>query len=408
MEEEASRSARGLLMIGEFASLSGSAYKKIVGSAFLRLFIAIIIAIAALYLYDRRRIQWDQFMVEEGTASVDESWEGRPITAASIPTIDELVTNFSRNLSSEPTNKSIIWLGFSQLFTINQYKPGNHLAPYWLIEKSNCNGCMHPLGIALANANFQEYYVLITMILKRVPSSALSAIILTLPFDKLREDGLRDEFEPLMDDGIQTELRQSEIGREILVRWNQRGKATLRDESAGLRGFLHQRLEDKLTNTLSAIFPLWADRANLRSNVFWDLQFLRNAVLGIRPNTVRKVILPRYVRNMNSLDALMTALNRARIPILAYIAPVRSDVPTLYDPAEYETWKQEIGRLCAGHGAQLLNLETLVPGKYWGRTHGDWIDFMHFQGKGHELLAEALLPELRRLLDTRGGNHAVQ
>jgi lysophospholipase L1-like esterase len=98
---------------------------------------------------------------------------------------------------------------------------------------------------------------------------------------------------------------------------------------------------------------------------------------------------------MNALDALMAALNRANIPILAYIAPVRSDVPTL-------------GRLCASHGAKLLNLESLVPGQYRGRTNGDWTDFMHFQGKGHELLAEALLPELRQLLDARGGNHAVQ
>jgi hypothetical protein len=218
MDEEASKSTRGLLMLGEFASVLGSAYKKIVSSAFLRLFIAIIIATAALHLYDRLQIQLDQFELEKGTASVAESWQGRPITASTIPAIDELVTNFSQNLTSEPTNKSIIWLGFSQLFTINQYKPGDHLAPYWLIEKSNCNGCIYPLGIALANANFQEYYFLMTMILKIIPPSALSAIVLTLPFDKLRNDGLRDEFELLMDDGIEAELRQTEIGRDIFWR----------------------------------------------------------------------------------------------------------------------------------------------------------------------------------------------
>jgi hypothetical protein len=75
-----------------------------------------------------------------------------------------------------------------------------------------------------------------------------------------------------------------------LANWNQRGKAAINDESAGLRGFLHQRLEDKLTNTLSDIFPLWANRGKLRGLVLGDLCVLRNAVLGIRPNTLRKVL----------------------------------------------------------------------------------------------------------------------
>jgi hypothetical protein len=94
------------------------------------------------------------------------------------------------------------------------------------------------------------------------------------------------------------------------------------------------------------------DRANLRTNILVDLYYLRNAVLGIKPGTVRKIILPRYVRNMKALDALMTVMNRAGIPFLAYIAPVRSDVPRLYGSAEYETWKEEVGRLCAEHTSQ--------------------------------------------------------
>jgi hypothetical protein len=48
--------------------------------------------------------------------------------------------------------------------------------------------------------------------------------------------------------------------------------------------------------------------------------------------------------------------------------------------------------LARRHGVLLLNLETLVPPQYWGTYHKDDIDFMHFQGEGHRLLAEALRP----------------
>jgi hypothetical protein len=37
----------------------------------------------------------------------------------------------------------------------------------------------------------------------------------------------------------------------------------------------------------------------------------------------------------------------------------------------------------------------------WGTYHGDDIDFMHFQGEGHKLLATALLPHVQAMLRTR-------
>ena len=36
-----------------------------------------------------------------------------------------------------------------------------------------------------------------------------------------------------------------------------------------------------------------------------------------------------------------------------------------------------------------------MPGDQWGFYHGDDTDFMHFRGKGHELLASAIAAELQ-------------
>src|SRR5262249_17423886 len=144
-----------------------------------------------------------------------------------------------------------------------------------------------------------------------------------------------------------------------------------------------------------------ADRGSLRSALFEDLYFFRNWILHIKPNSIRKIIRPRYDRNMKALQALISDMKRQNIPLLAYIAPVRSDVPSLYDQTEYQTWKAQVSAMLQREQVRLLNFESLVPGQYWGTTNGDWIDFMHFQGHGHELLAQALAEPVRELVERR-------
>jgi hypothetical protein len=53
--------------------------------------------------------------------------------------------------------------------------------------------------------------------------------------------------------------------------------------------------------------------------------------------------------------------------------------------------------MTTAHGAIALNLERLVPNELWGSYHAEDVDFMHFRGKGHELLAQALLPQVAYL-----------
>src|SRR5262249_35291754 len=148
-----------------------------------------------------------------------------------------------------------------------------------------------------------EYYFLTTMVGDRIPLSKFSAIILTLPFDKLRNDGLRDDFQMFMNGRIRARLGETQIGRDILGEWDSRNKAIGDDRSSGLNGFAQKPLEDELNRLLDRTVPLWSQRGNLRTDVLVELYFLRNAALGIKPNTVRKIIRPRYVRNMQALDA---------------------------------------------------------------------------------------------------------
>src|SRR5215467_4315570 len=144
----------------------GAASKSRQPGSLFRITLAAFIALSALILYGRPRIIADQFALGSETVSRIEYWRGRPINAASVP--DTLTL-----LKSKPDtfSKSVLWLGFSQLHAINQYKDGDHLAPYLLIKNLNCNDCLLPLGISLPNANFQEYYLLANYIAKRMQLS---------------------------------------------------------------------------------------------------------------------------------------------------------------------------------------------------------------------------------------------
>lgn len=387
-----------------------SVYKRTLGNPVVRLLAAAILAVVALHLYDRHKIKGDQFAQEAGSRAMADSWEGRTITAWQPKGIQELIGAYAKTLDAQTpaATKNVLWLGYSQLHTINQYKPGDHLAPYWLMKYADCGDCIDPLGLSLPNANFQEYYFLTAALADKIPLSRFSAVVVALSFDTLREDGIRDELGPFMDDATRGRLRQTKVGQAMLAEWDARAKSAADDESSGLNGFAQKRIEDRLNHALERIFPLWAERGDMRTMTYIDLYFLRNAVLGIKPNSIRRVIRPRYIRNMQALDALMASMNQAHVPVIAYFAPVRSDMPTLYDPAEYAAWQTDMTQLCARHGAKLLDYETLVPGRDWGRTNGDWIDFMHFRGEGHQILARALLPELQRTFAGEERGHAVQ
>jgi hypothetical protein len=336
---------------------------------------------------------------------------GGQFTAAYINEItamvDETRTLFAMDRGSEQI--SLLWLGNSQLHTINQYQDGDHLAPFWLRKTIGCGGCLVPLGVSLPDANLQEHYVLARHASLRIP---LSLLVVELVFDDLRNDGLRsdnlrDDFSILLSAELRADLWRHPIGQEILDNFdNSKKVASGTPETAGLQGFVQKSIEDSLVDGLGNVFPLWADRPNLRAKLLTDLYYTRNWVLNIKPMTARKMIKPRYERNMKALEAMISGMRRDGVPVLLYIAPIRHDLPLPYDLSEYEAWKKQVQKLAAGYGVGFINLERLVPAQYWGTYHEDDVDFMHFQGEGHKLLAQALLPEVKKLLARRGDEHA--
>jgi lysophospholipase L1-like esterase len=113
------------------------------------------------------------------------------------------------------------------------------------------------------------------------------------------------------------------------------------------------------------------------------------------------MIQSRYELNMDALSDMLSDYLHRDIPVLLYIAPIRQDKPKPYNLTEYNRWKDDILIISKKYKAHLVNLEKLVPGNIWGSYTAEDIDFMHFQGPGHRLLADALLPHVKAILKNK-------
>jgi lysophospholipase L1-like esterase len=91
-----------------------------------------------------------------------------------------------------------------------------------------------------------------------------------------------------------------------------------------------------------------------------------------------------------------------KIKVVLYTAPIRRNVELPYVPEEYEACKNQVKELARKTGAIYADLESLVPGEFWGKKGSTALngtlelDFFHFQAAGHSILADALAELIRQ------------
>jgi hypothetical protein len=324
-----------------------------------------------------------------------ESYKDRQFTASSIKEIKKVLNEREIHpVICESKMKRLLWLGNSQLHYINQYKKGDHLSPYWLKMKWGTPDCIDPLGFSLPNADLQEFFVLSQIVLKHV---SIDGLIVELVFDDLREDNLRNDFSHILTPETIAYISDSiEGGAEIMKKFYSVATVHNNDKDA-LIGTVQKPVESWLADNLNKTWGLWAKRPQIEGQVLLGLYNLRNYVFGIKPTSIRKMIKTRYDLNIAALNEMLVNFKEKNIPVLLYIAPIRQDKPIPYDLDEYARWKEQVRKIAEKHNSVFINLENLVPPELWGSYVGDEIDFMHFQGAGHKIVAEALLPHLRNI-----------
>jgi hypothetical protein len=368
---------------------------------FAPLIIALILAgIIYAFGYHGKHNNFEELALGEATHAFYAKYDNVPVHCSDLRDMQLCLDGFDRRGG----HRAALWLGNSQLHAINQYQAGEENGPAILFRQLKSRG-LDLLTFSQPNANLQEHYVLFTYLQKRLP---IQLLILPVVFDDMREDGIRPTIASALRDSSTTAvLETTDIGNRILANnilaVDDEGK-----ETAGVRDTIQEYSEKALNNWLNKNFSAWADRVEMRGSLFVELYKLRNFLFGIKATSKRRIIKARYIDNLAALQAMLSRASELHIDVLLYVVPLRNDVESPYDESEYKRFKQDIKTLAEANRAELVNLEDVVPANFWGEkastTLNDDVelDFMHFQGAGHELLATALHEAIKENISRLG------
>ena len=360
---------------------------------------ATMLAFAFLTYSASSQVDFDNLAKGEQNTVCGETYQGQAFTASKVKDIKTVIDKRHVDQADLPCKNlsRILWLGNSQLHYINQFKDGDHIAPYWLRAGHTNPACFEPLGFSLPNANMQEFLALSRYATNRMK---LNMLVMEVEFMGFREDGLRNDFNEMLVSEVKDELRHSSpVAQDILKRYEGgSNNANEQEAKEALSGTVQKPVEQWLNDTLSSYWHIWASRPQIEGNIKLNLFLMRNYLLGIHATSTRRIIPIRYERNMAALRDILDDYRERKIPVLLYIACIRHDVPIPYLPDEYNRWKADVRKIADELGASFVNLENLVPANLWGTYVEGEIDFMHFQGPGHRLLAQTLEPHILEIL----------
>lgn len=301
-----------------------------------------------------------------------------------------------------------LWLGNSQIHSINQIEEGDSTASQILFDTLSARG-VDLITLSQPNANLQEHYLLFEYVQDKL---SLQTLILPVVFDDTRESGVRNRLMAAFQrPGVREALQQTEIGASLIKRFGGNdtaapGTPTRAIETdpdtdlAALEETVQEISETWLNDRLAEKSELWAARPDLRGKIFSLLYLSRNSALRIDPSTVRPLLPGPYAQNMEALEALLQRAGEEQVRVLVYIPPLRNDTSPPYVPEQYAEFKREVEAIARRFDADFADIENAVPGPLWGMKASTNLsgepeyDFMHFQARGHALLAQTLLDAL--------------
>lgn len=325
--------------------------------------IALLVALMAL-----RALAWApqadprDFALGRQTKPLLSRYEGEQVLCA-----EDAIDSCMRAAEGRTVSRHILWLGNSQLYGVNQLGKGDETAVGLLAAR------LRPLdadlvGLSFPSASLGRHYA---TFLEAASRWRVDTLVVQLVLDDTRERYSAD--------------RPTRISVF---------------ERPGPDASTQERVEAGIVNSLQRCCRLTETRLLAQVRLTTETFHLRNALLGISAQSVRRILPPLYRENLAAFAKLLAEARKGGIEVIAYVAPLRDDIAPPYDPREYARFKQQTRAMAEASGARWIDLDRIVPSRWWGSKDATGvdgrpeIDFMHFQGEGHRIVADALFPLL--------------
>ena len=330
----------------------------------------------------------EEFALGVETSTYWGSFSGRRIHCSTPNDSDECITAYAKH---DADKEIVLWLGNSQLHAINQMEAKDTNAVE-ILHRSMRDDGKYVMGLSYPNTSLQENYVAFEYLSYKLK---VETLILPLVFDDFRETGVGDQFSLAFETpAVVRSLSRTKIGESLVGGHNI--KSSENSDMAGLQETIQEQSEVYLNDMLKNKWVIWAERADLRAQIFGNLYLFRNWIFGINASSIRNMIPGRYKQNLEAYNAILESAAKQNINVLTYIVPLRNDAQRPYNEDHYFRFKEEVRLMAKDNGARFADLENLVPSQEWGNKGSTGlgqeseIDFMHFQAKGHQRLAEAI------------------
>lgn len=350
------------------------------------------LGLSLLFFYQQKKVRGEEIGLGPENTIYTPVINKYPVHITYFAFTDSLIKGWETRGRKDIT----LWLGNSQLHSINQYYKGQHNCIHFLYDSlATINKTV--LGISYPNANLQEF--LFTLIYFTNKCSRVTQIVLPVFYDDMREDHIRDDIGNATAVQFIAQSRDSSFFEDISSITHLKNKlpadAAINNDMKALDATAQEKSEKFLDSLARSNWAIWRSRPNTRASIFNDLHKLRNGLLGIKANTKRKMIPGVFNENYHALLDILKYCQYKNIKLVVYIPPIRNDVEPPYDMMAYKEFKTSVEKDVLANKAVFVNLENLVPAQYWGTKgsttgKGSEIDFMHFQEPGHKLLANAI------------------
>ena len=336
---------------------------------------------------------------------------GRQVICSSIEDLDHCL----RALPPSSSRKRLLWLGWSQLYAINDYHAGDRTGPALLAERL-AGADVDLIAIAMPNINPREELLVYEYLRPRLK---LAGVVVPAWLQGMKQEGIRPTWQAaLADPAVRSALAALPSGSAILGSVAPQAKSAQETGQQNLAKdtrTTQERVEQRLVAELAERFAPWRVRSQAQGEIKLALLAgkeqvlrLRNLILGTRMANWINVIPPvRYGINLEAFTDLVSAARRDGLPVLVYVPPRPKGRRFPFEPTVYATFKSDSERIARAHGASFANIEDAVADEVWGEADngaGEIVtDYSHFTAAGHRQMAAAvsdavastLLPRLR-------------
>lgn len=312
--------------------------------------------------------------------------------------VSGLPTNLNEVLNTYvETKKSkrpvALWIGASQLHSINYLKKGDLLAvEYANLSADSRSSKFTYIQASHPNASF--YDILVMYLYFRETGYSPDWIIIPIVYNNLRETNIKPDIIKLLQ---KIEKLDHDEGSVIYLRAEK--ARSLEDEQAMAvierqtnKNVPQYQIEKELVNLLEKAWPAFRQRGNVVAKAE---TIIRSMVTRVTGNFMEKRTPPvqdvQKNWNMGALKTLVGIATEDKTKILFYRQPHRPDQKVFYhDRRAYDGYFNEVQIFCEKEGIYYADLEMIVPAQYYGRTNEGREDVFHFQDYGHRQLGIAV------------------